>query len=80
MRNPVKLADGMRCKGYDIRAYSEEQEIILQIVFQDFFEAIKVFQNGIDQSLFRVRCEPKCMAGCAAQTECYSWIANLHDF
>ena len=69
----------MRCKWHNVRAYAKEQEIIIQIIFQDFFQATQVFGDSLDKPLLRVGCETKGMAGRAAQTQGDGRIADLHD-
>jgi hypothetical protein len=44
---PIKFADRVRCKWYDVRAYSEEQKTVLAVIFQNLFEAGQVLCNGI---------------------------------
>jgi hypothetical protein len=78
MAEPIKGANRVRGKGNEIRTYPEEQEAVLDVIFQNSSQTFKVVVDRLDQPLLGVGGQSKGGIGGAANRPIYTGITQFH--
>ena len=68
----------MRSERDKIRSYSEEEQTMLNVVPQDFEQAVEISPNGFFESVFSVGFQSERLVAATWDAPVYARIANSH--
>lgn len=75
---PVEVIDRMRSERNQVGRNAKEKNVVINIIFEDFRQAIQIVLYRFDEPAFRVRFEPKSPVSFTANAPIDARIAYLH--